>query len=41
MGQLLSEPVLEKETYYGGNDKVIFAISSMQGWRVCNLKFKF
>jgi len=34
MGQLSSEPVLEKETYYGGNDKVIFAISSMQGWRV-------
>jgi protein phosphatase 2C family protein 2/3 len=34
MGQLLSEPVLEKETNYGGNDKVIFAISSMQGWRV-------
>jgi len=34
MGQLLSEPVLEKETHYGGNDKVIFAISSMQGWRV-------
>ncbi|ORX61077.1 protein serine/threonine phosphatase 2C [Piromyces finnis] len=34
MGQLLSEPVLEKETNYGGNDKVIFAISSMQGWRI-------
>lgn len=34
MGQLLSEPVLEKETNYGGNEKVIFAISSMQGWRV-------
>jgi len=34
MGQLLSEPVLEKETHYGGNEKVIFAISSMQGWRV-------
>jgi len=34
MGQLLSEPVLEKETNYGGNEKLIFAISSMQGWRV-------
>jgi len=34
MGQLLSEPVLEKETNYGGNEKVIYAISSMQGWRV-------
>lgn len=34
MGQTLSEPITEKETEYGENDKYYFAVSAMQGWRI-------
>lgn len=34
MGQMLSEPKVEKLTERGGNDRVIFAASGMQGWRI-------
>ncbi|KAJ1983695.1 Protein phosphatase 2C 2 [Dimargaris verticillata] len=34
MGQTLSEPVVEKHTEKGGDKRVIFAVSSMQGWRL-------
>lgn len=34
MGQTLSEPILDKETQHGENERVIFAVSSMQGWRI-------
>ncbi|RDW61063.1 putative protein phosphatase 2C [Coleophoma cylindrospora] len=34
MGQTLSEPVVEKNSATGGDDRVIFGVSSMQGWRI-------
>eukprot|EP00124_Ichthyophonus_hoferi_P005285 Ihof_evm2s728 gene=Ihof_evmTU2s728 len=34
MGQTLSEPVTEKHTEYGENEKFAYAASSMQGWRI-------
>ncbi len=34
MGQMLSEPVTEKHTVSGGNRRVKYAASGMQGWRI-------
>jgi protein phosphatase 2C family protein 2/3 len=34
MGNSLSEPAKEKESEHGSNDHLIFASSSMQGWRI-------
>jgi len=34
MGQTLSEPVVEKNSANGGDDRLIFGVSSMQGWRI-------
>jgi len=34
MGQTLSEPVTDKETIVGNDDRVTYGASSMQGWRI-------
>ncbi|KAK4975608.1 Protein phosphatase 2C 2 [Elasticomyces elasticus] len=34
MGQTLSEPVVEKHSDEGQDDRIIFGISCMQGWRI-------
>ncbi|KAF4631448.1 hypothetical protein G7Y89_g6681 [Cudoniella acicularis] len=34
MGQTLSEPVVEKNSASGGDERLIFGVSSMQGWRI-------
>lgn len=34
MGQTLSEPVIEKTSASGGDERLIFGVSSMQGWRI-------
>lgn len=34
MGQTLSEPVVEKASASGGDERLIFGVSSMQGWRI-------
>ncbi|KAI9811589.1 MAG: Protein phosphatase 2C 2 [Pycnora praestabilis] len=34
MGQTLSEPVVEKTSSNGQDDRVIFGVSAMQGWRI-------
>ncbi|KAF2083840.1 PP2C-domain-containing protein [Saccharata proteae CBS 121410] len=34
MGQTLSEPVVDKKSDHGQDDRVIFGVSSMQGWRI-------
>jgi len=34
MGQTLSEPVVEKKSDDGQDDRVLFGVSSMQGWRI-------
>ncbi|KAK2625192.1 hypothetical protein QTJ16_005561 [Diplocarpon rosae] len=34
MGQTLSEPVIEKASENGGDDRLIYGVSSMQGWRI-------
>ncbi|KAF2461500.1 phosphatase 2C-like domain-containing protein [Lineolata rhizophorae] len=34
MGQTLSEPVVEKKSANGQDDRVVFGVSSMQGWRI-------
>ncbi|CCX33061.1 Similar to Protein phosphatase 2C homolog 2; acc. no. Q09172 [Pyronema omphalodes CBS 100304] len=34
MGQTLSEPVVEKLSESGGDDRLIYGLSSMQGWRI-------
>lgn len=34
MGQTLSEPVREKHSDHGNNDRLLFASSAMQGWRI-------
>ncbi|KAE8445302.1 hypothetical protein EG329_013540 [Mollisiaceae sp. DMI_Dod_QoI] len=34
MGQTLSEPVVEKTSASGGDERLIFGVSSMQGWRI-------
>ncbi|KAI9305373.1 phosphatase 2C-like domain-containing protein [Cunninghamella echinulata] len=34
MGQTLSEPITEKHSSEGGDKRVIFACSGMQGWRI-------
>ncbi|KAI8979021.1 phosphatase 2C-like domain-containing protein [Pilobolus umbonatus] len=33
MGQILSEPITTKTTTEGGDKRVLYAVSSMQGWR--------
>lgn len=35
MGQTLSEPETTKHTSYGGDDRLAWAVSEMQGWRLC------
>ncbi|KAI9338697.1 phosphatase 2C-like domain-containing protein [Zopfochytrium polystomum] len=34
MGQTLSEPITDKETSEGGDERLFYAASSMQGWRL-------
>jgi len=34
MGQTLSEPVVEKHSDEGQDDRVLYGVSSMQGWRI-------
>ncbi|KAI9739432.1 MAG: Protein phosphatase 2C 2 [Claussenomyces sp. TS43310] len=34
MGQTLSEPVVEKISSTGGDERLIYGISAMQGWRI-------
>ncbi|KAK4230259.1 phosphatase 2C-domain-containing protein [Podospora fimiseda] len=34
MGQTLSEPVVEKASEKGGDDRLIYGVSAMQGWRI-------
>ncbi|KAK0830561.1 Protein phosphatase 2C 2 [Friedmanniomyces endolithicus] len=34
MGQTLSEPVVEKHSDEGQDDRVVFGVSAMQGWRI-------
>ncbi|KAF2142431.1 uncharacterized protein K452DRAFT_318073 [Aplosporella prunicola CBS 121167] len=34
MGQTLSEPVVDKKSDHGQDDRVFFGVSSMQGWRI-------
>ncbi|KAI8322613.1 PP2C-domain-containing protein [Martensiomyces pterosporus] len=34
MGQTLSEPVLDKHTSEGGDERYIYGASAMQGWRI-------
>ncbi|KFY13486.1 hypothetical protein V492_03246 [Pseudogymnoascus sp. VKM F-4246] len=34
MGQTLSEPVVEKHSSSGGDERLIYGISCMQGWRI-------
>ncbi|RKP40451.1 phosphatase 2C-like domain-containing protein, partial [Dimargaris cristalligena] len=34
MGQTLSEPIVEKHTDHGGDKRIMYAVSSMQGWRL-------
>ncbi|KAK9386270.1 phosphatase 2C-like domain-containing protein [Lipomyces mesembrius] len=34
MGQLLSEPIVDKSSEEGGDDRLIYGASSMQGWRI-------
>jgi len=34
MGQTLSEPVVEKVSEHGQDDRLYFGLSTMQGWRI-------
>ncbi len=34
MGQTLSEPVVEKHSSAGSNERFIYGLSDMQGWRI-------
>ncbi|KAK3378592.1 phosphatase 2C-domain-containing protein [Podospora didyma] len=34
MGQTLSEPVVEKASANGGDERLIYGVSAMQGWRI-------
>jgi len=34
MGAYLSSPICDKDTIEGANDRLAFAASSMQGWRM-------
>ncbi|KAL2264882.1 hypothetical protein VTJ83DRAFT_7392 [Remersonia thermophila] len=34
MGQTLSEPVVEKTSAHGGDERLIYGLSAMQGWRI-------
>jgi protein phosphatase 2C family protein 2/3 len=37
MGQVLSEPVTTKTSTSGSDDRLAFAVSEMQGWRLSPL----
>lgn len=39
MGQTLSEPETTKHTSYGEDDRLLFAVSEMQGWRLSESSF--
>jgi hypothetical protein len=42
MGAYLSSPICEKDTIEGSNDRLAFAASSMQGWRMSQeVKFRY
>ncbi|KAJ2959598.1 hypothetical protein NQZ79_g4890 [Umbelopsis isabellina] len=41
MGQTLSEPVVEKHSTSGGDSRVIYGASEMQGWRITLLNIDF
>lgn len=34
MGQTLSEPVVDKKSSKGGDERLIYGVSAMQGWRI-------
>ncbi|GAB1313836.1 Protein phosphatase 2C 2 [Madurella fahalii] len=34
MGQTLSEPVVEKSSANGGDERLLYGVSAMQGWRI-------
>jgi len=34
MGQTLSEPVIDKNSANGGDERLVYGVSSMQGWRI-------
>ncbi|AEO62257.1 uncharacterized protein THITE_2106230 [Thermothielavioides terrestris NRRL 8126] len=34
MGQTLSEPVVEKTSEHGGDERLLYGLSAMQGWRI-------
>ncbi|KAL2175838.1 phosphatase 2C-like domain-containing protein [Thermothelomyces heterothallicus CBS 202.75] len=34
MGQTLSEPVVEKTSAHGGDERLFYGLSAMQGWRI-------
>ncbi|EGS18492.1 uncharacterized protein CTHT_0050940 [Thermochaetoides thermophila DSM 1495] len=34
MGQTLSEPVVEKNSEHGGDERLLYGLSAMQGWRI-------
>jgi len=40
MGQTLSEPETQKTTSYGEDDRLLWAVSEMQGWRLCELNHR-
>lgn len=40
MGQTLSEPITEKTSTHGANNKYFFGCSQMQGWRLSKFKMK-
>lgn len=37
MGQTLSEPVVEKRSAFGEDDRLLYGVSEMQGWRLSEL----
>jgi hypothetical protein len=37
MGQTLSEPITEKTSTHGANNKYFYGCSHMQGWRLSNI----
>jgi hypothetical protein len=37
MGQTLSEPNVEKNSYYDKNELLVYGFSEMQGWRLSKL----
>lgn len=34
MGQTLSEPIVDKSSAQGGDDRLLYGVSAMQGWRI-------